>query len=927
VGVVSWSAKADPPAAGFQREYGGKYPAPLDSGVEGIFPEVQSHFILLASRTGFRGGCAAFDLRKGKPVALIEDREFTRGHGPIAISPDGAYVVDCEFMGSDLRVWSFNDRAICKRIPRHGGSSLRAAFFLDPTRLLIASGSFDLQMEVLSVETGQTLLAFSATDKRLKSLSSTAIAVSPGGRQMAVIQEQSLHIFDLQEGREVGRSNLPPFSEHGTMTWTGIAFRSDGGQLAAVGYGTWRFRVACWDMNTGKTVTDYVSDLPDGSGTSAARQSDSGKSLAWLPGTNLLVVAGTELIDAETGRPLAQLPGTSPSDVLAIDSRRFLAVQTGSMHQQGVMTVVTVPAEEEIARLRQAGRPGGATEAARLPILSAANFSKASQRRVPVTPVPWTATFAGHRTPENLLARPISAGKPGLELRSMIFNKSTPPTLAMVHGTAKATESPAAPFSRPRQTQGASSPTSWFEMFDLAAGTRSAGFDLPGSYDVLGLSTDGTLAVLGLEVAESQASASLLAQHRAFDHPAIGQEEGYERLDIWSLQTGKHALGFQPYVDKSEPEERLVTWCTFLDKRHILTTNRAGLLVKWELPSCQAEYALEEFGRVTAMSSDRRYVIGWMPGTDVLRVVDTQSGDCNGELHVGERIWAVEAAAISACGQQFAAIVWAASRRLTTWDLGSGVIARDMVFSEEICPNRPSLIWVDPSYVIVGGRYLLDLERSITAWQYTLDQGVVASDSCDNRLWYLVPESRGAVYRLEALRVPVDDVRAKTANLELADQVTFRPGVPVSLSVQVTVSGVDNAARIITDALRSQGIPVEASAQLVFEYRANEKSTGRTTEYRPLHESSSGRPPAATVNEKAIEINARLAYRDGLELWKTKHVISRWTPMFVRGDPQPEYENALRTEFASSLSAFRMPPYVFLPPEKLGAGVSRLDAH
>jgi hypothetical protein len=151
--------------------------------------------------------------------------------------------------------------------------------------------------------------------------------------------------------------------------------------------------------------------------------------------------------------------------------------------------------------------------------------------------------------------------------------------------------------------------------------------------------------------------------------------------------------------------------------------------------------------------------------------------------------------------------------------------------------------------------------------------------------------------------------------------------VPVSLSVQVTVSGVDNAARIITDALRSQGIPVEASAQLVFEYRANEKSTGRTTEYRPLHESSSGRPPAATVNEKAIEINARLAYRDGLELWKTKHVISRWTPMFVRGDPQPEYENALRTEFASSLSAFRMPPYVFLPPEKLGAGVSRLDAH
>ena len=926
-GVVSWEVKPDPPVGQFQYEITGKYQFPLDRGVEVIATAVPSHFLLLASRSGFSGfhpgrpqcGCASFDLRTGKPAAMIKDDEFADSRGPIAISPDGVHVVDMKFMENDLRVWSLREGVLSKRIPHENRQTPEVAFFIDPTRLLLAGGMGEHQVEILSVETGQTLLSFTALADRSNHIKAPIYAVSPGGNHLFIAEGQTLYVFDLKAGREIGRSNVAPLSSHGMFQWVGLAFRSDGGQVAGVGYSSDRFRVACWDTETGRAVIDYVANLPR-----MAHRHSQPESLVWLPDTNLLLAGATELIDAATGNPLGPLPGAAAGTALAIDSRRFVTMPAKSSHHQGAIAVVTLPGEEKIAQRRTQLR----NEEAAGPKLTAADLSKASRLQTPATSVDWTARFAPCETPDGLLPKPLAAGKSGLALRSVAFNKSDPQTIALVHGATQPKK--ALPQLPPRlqrqQAQSAEPSACWIEAFSLVTGDRTARISLPGFYNVLGLSMDATLAVLGLEdTTESQSFGDIPAHVGAARHSGLMPEKSYERLDIWSLETGNHALGFRPYASESRPEDRLVTWCAFLDKRHALTTNQTGLLVKWEFPSCQAEYALEGFGQVAALSPDRRYVIGWMPQTDVLRVVNTQNGQCEGELYIGKRFEALEAAAISACGLQFAAIVRDRNCQLVTWELDGGTLVHDMVFSSNICGKRPSLVWVDPSYVMVAGRYLLDLERSTTAWQYTLDQGVVANDSCDDRLWYLMPGSGGAVYRLEAASLPNADVRQKTADLELGDQVTFRPGVPVSLSVQVSVSGVNDAEQVLNNALRSQGVPVQPSADLVLEYRAGEKSTGEQTEYRTIMGGGREDPGDLTVNEKAIEITVRLAYRDGLELWSTKDQMQGYASMMVHGSPQEEYNRSLQQHFNGALHSFKLPAYLFLPPEKLGAGFSRLD--
>ena len=118
---------------------------------------------------------------------------------------------------------------------------------------------------------------------------------------------------------------------------------------------------------------------------------------------------------------------------------------------------------------------------------------------------------------------------------------------------------------------------------------------------------------------------------------------------------------------------------------------------------------------------------------------------------------------------------------------------------------------------------------------------------------------------------------------------------------------------------------MQPSADLVLEYRAHEKATGEQTEYREMMGGSRTPPANLTVNEKAIQVSARLAYRDGLELWKNENTVHGYAAMVVYDDPQTEYNRHFKEQFAGILRSFRLPTYIFLPPEKLGAGSSRLD--
>jgi hypothetical protein len=798
-------------------------------------------------------------------------------------------------------------------------AGLVAAHFVDAERLVVVEASEGVRVAIFSVRDGSPLREFSVPiEDRMARADKNAIAVSPGGNLLAIMLCLNLKIYDLQSGEMVGDSRLPEGTEMGFTTCSGLAFSPDGTRLAAAITKGPSARLVCWDMHDGKALVDQVRGTTTmaeiGRAMSTLR---GGKQIAWLPDSSTCIVDGTYLFDAQTGAELWRLPAVAKT-LLAVDNTHLL------IEQPGALAVLTLPVEE-IQRAREIAATGGTFSDTRLPKLAKADYSSAQYKDLPAAPVAWSAKFAALPTPEKPLPAPITVSQPGMPLRDVRFSGPPQPTAALLQGQPGTGSGPTARADSARaqllamqsglaRPPAASPGRSHIESYDLATGQRRASFDLPAEYRLLDLCGDGTLAILGVVEPLPRATALF----RQVDH-------GWERLDIWALSTGKHALGFRPYAAESDPLDRLTTWCAFIDKRHALTVNAGGRLVKWEFPACKAQYVVEDFGGVLAASADAQYVVGWLPGTDVIRVVRTETGECCGELHANSWIVDVTAAAISADGKRLAAVLHKGTHSLVVWNLGDGTIAHELPVSNVLLKGSRSMLWTGPRYVLAGDRFLIDIEKQTVAWQYALPQGgVFAAGTPDGRCWYCLPASRNSGYQLTAASLPSEQIRQLSAKLELGDQVMFRPGVPVNLSVRVNVAGLDNAEAIIAQHLKAAGVPVDPSAELCLSYRADEQGTGKTLDYYKKLRPTARDKPSDTLQLKQVEITATLAYKDGTEVWKTQSTMSLKERSEYRGSVQELYERELKTLFSRHLRSFCLPRYVFLSANKLGAGRSEL---
>ncbi|MHC4177239.1 MAG: hypothetical protein ACYSWU_07020, partial [Planctomycetota bacterium] len=718
VGVISWRAKPDPPPPDFQLEVSPKFPVPLQRGVGAVFCEVPSHFVLLVANQGFNKGCVALDLRKAKAAGTIKHDEFQARSEHLAMSPDGAYAVDCDFFGRELRLWSFGKQSMVHEFKPADRARIVAVQFLDPRRLLIAREQKPIRIEIFNVD-GSRIVEFPVMAEEDGDCNGRSIAVSPGGRQVAVVVGNTLLVHATDSGEMIGKSRLPKLEQMGLGGCMGLAYRPDGGQLAAV----WRWmsnrRLACWDMSTGEALADRVSECPDSQSGLRRVSRRELKQIAWLPGAGTWVVEHCDLVDAETATRICALPAAATGLALPVDASRLL-VQQGTAGGGGSLAMVELP-QDEVNRSRELVRKGGKAGDVRLPKLTKVDLSDARRMTMPAAAVSWRAAFRSPATPAGLLPVPIESGQSALEIKDIRFSHGPKPVVGLLHGLAgsdaptpgaSATADEAMRAARSLAAGGTGntaagpgpSGRSRLESFDLTAGTKQCEAELPGNYRLIGLSADGSLAVLGLvEPQSGRRSGRSNARFRSAD-----PQGGWERLDIWALTMNKHALGFRPYGLETDPEDRLTTWCGFTDKRHALTTSAGGTLVMWEFPSCKAQYVVEDFGQALAQSADRRHVVGWMPQTDVIRLVDTQTGQCSGELHAGARISGVIAAAMSADQKGFAAVVEQEGTQLAIWDLGDGSLVDMFPVSDKLCEPVESLLWVDPAYLLVGERFLVD---------------------------------------------------------------------------------------------------------------------------------------------------------------------------------------------------------------------------
>ena len=184
-----------------------------------------------------------------------------------------------------------------------------------------------------------------------------------------------------------------------------------------------------------------------------------------------------------------------------------------------------------------------------------------------------------------------------------------------------------------------------------------------------------------------------------------------------------------------------MVWADFLSPDHVLTVNRAGVLVLWSLPSCKAVYVTEGACEgAPVLSPGRTYLAAYQGGT--FRFLNPNSGELRGRgpgagLGVSPARPTSRDAAFQADGTGLVALI--GGQQVVRWDLATGKVTADFPIPMTISPGPNSHHAVIEScganHVLLDGRILVDLEKRSHIWSYFGPS--VSAGGPDGRHWYV----------------------------------------------------------------------------------------------------------------------------------------------------------------------------------------------
>src|SRR5690606_5714157 len=105
------------------------------------------------------------------------------------------------------------------------------------------------------------------------------------------------------------------------------------------------------------------------------------------------------------------------------------------------------------------------------------------------------------------------------------------------------------------------------------------------------------------------------------------------RLDVWSISPAEHRFGFRPYDGISGSDNQEVTWTSFVDEQHLLTSNDKNLLVLWNLAESRALWSVAAL-KPLVMSPGGRYLACWDEFASGIFLCEALTGKCSGVLKV-----------------------------------------------------------------------------------------------------------------------------------------------------------------------------------------------------------------------------------------------------------------------------------------------------
>jgi hypothetical protein len=430
------------------------------------------------------------------------------------------------------------------------------------------------------------------------------------------------------------------------------------------------------------------------------------------------------------------------------------------------------------------------------------------------------------------------------------------------------------------------------ELLDLGVG-RSVNFaEMPVDTKVLDFSADGESVLLYNE--------------------KWGDDQ-HTRLDIFSVGGKKavHAISWEPYGDEPE-REQAVKWAAFVDNTHVLTVSGKEKAVLWEWAKARAIYTLQldQMGTPVLSPGHKYFLIG---GNHGITVHEAMTGKLVA-AQKNEHLWGSQFH-FRPDGKQFAGKGWG---RVTLWDFETGKQVGEYWMPPKV--GHFGFDWLSGDYAMLDGHYLLDLTRGIVLWDYTrrgMEGGVYAG-----RYWYMTDGSAVFSHVLASAVLPHPAVKKETANLKPEDYLVVRPGVSVSVEINIEAppEGREKVVKSIESKLKANGLTI-ADGQPLKLIATTTPGESRELSYHLFGSPGYGK---VTVNEKKLRVAFEL---DGKAIWENTNVSGAGGMFSLKKDQT--VEQAIAERMAEAWHFFEnveLPKQVAGVGEKVGYGASRLTA-
>lgn len=441
-----------------------------------------------------------------------------------------------------------------------------------------------------------------------------------------------------------------------------------------------------------------------------------------------------------------------------------------------------------------------------------------------------------------------------------------------------------------------------FEWCDLTKGRTVGGQAMPIHAVPLGLSPDGK---------------RLLTRIDGFLHGSKA------RLDVWAWNEEKleHVVGWTP-SGSQEQFERDIVFAGWTDNEHVVAVNLKGKLTLWKLAPLQAVYTLEVLPNSRpAVSPGGKYIAVMSSGG--LEFYRAGDGELAGRL--------TDASADGASlffrsdGAQLALL---RPRQMMVWDLAQGKQVRDIAVPEiSLAPHSDAVRWVADNYVLLAGTRLVDIERRIVLWEYSYEDARTAESvaTLGGYLWFVTTDASNQSQRLVPCVLPHDEAAAVAAPLDAESLLAVKPGVSVSLEIQVeaTEEQRDTIRQSLTAKLEQNGMKVTPGQPVQLVARVVTGAT-KEIEYRSFGVPPWGKHDKVTYTEQSCELAFLV---DGQVAWRAASVAT--APHMLHLSEGQTVEQAVKAATRPNLNFFvqtNIPSHLVRPTGRTSYGQSKLTA-